>query len=149
MPSHPARLALAVLAALVLVAAPAALAKKPYDDASLEGEWHFTLVEIAVTEEGLTIYCNGYGRIVFDGAGAAEITQGAGLCTDGDPAVVPSSFTYSVEPDGAVEIVDEAGGLNHCQLADKGLLLLCDGSGGPGGVPPAERALWLVTAAKL
>ncbi len=150
MSSHPARWVSAVLAALVLVAAPAALAKKPFNDASLEGEYHFTLIEIAVTEESLTIYCNGYGRVVFDGAGAAEITQGYGVCTDGDPAVaVPSFFTYSVAPDGAVEIIDEDGTPNHCQLADKGALLLCDGSGGPGGAPPPERALWMVTAAKL
>ncbi len=142
---------LALTAALVLVAAPAANADKKYGLASLSGEYHFTLVEIAVTSDlpPLTIYCNGYGRIVFDGAGGAEITSGYGLCSNGDEVVVPSTFTYSVAEDGEVMLTDEDGSATHCQIADRGALLLCDGTGGPDGAPPAERVIWLATAAKL
>lgn len=135
------------VAVLLAFALPQAGVGKGYDAGSLSGTYAFTMIEIAVTSDvpSLTIYCNGYGRIVFDGAGSAELTSGFGTCSNGDNNIhVPSYFTYTVSADGEVLLTDEDASTTHCQLADKGAMLLCDGSNGP-----PERALWMATAAKL
>jgi hypothetical protein len=144
-------LVLAASAALVFGAAPEARAEKKYNLASLTGAYHFTLVEIQVTSEPEpeTIYCNGYGRIVFDGAGSAETTTLYVVCSNGETMTFTQEFTYTVEPDGTVFLSEQGDVMAHCQIADKGALFLCDGSGGIGGSVPPERPLWMVTAAKL
>jgi len=147
-------LAVATLVALALVAAPNAGAGKGYSDASLSGAYHFTMVEVTITDDvpSRTIYCSGYGRIVFDGAGAAEVEDGIGRCFEAgvpvDISPYTETFTYSVDPDGEVYMQDSGESWTHCQLADKGAMLLCDGTGGTYGAP-SERALWMVTASKL
>jgi hypothetical protein len=143
--------ALAAAVALALVAAPEARAGKQYNAASLKGAYHFTLVEITVTNDvpSETIYCNGYGRLVFDGVGIAEVVDGYGLCSDGEQAIYTSEFDYTVSPDGEVYLYESGGSETHCQLADNGALLLCDGTGDTGEPAPSERKLWMVTAGKL
>jgi len=146
MRTNPCGIPLVLAAALLLlVVAPHAGAAKGYNQGSLDGEYAFTMVEITVTSDtpSVTIYCNGYGRIVFDGHGNGELVDGDGLCSNGDVPVYPSLFTYTVSADGEVALTEVGGGTTHCQLADKGSTLLCDGTNGP-----PERALWMATAVK-
>lgn len=155
MQSIPSRLlALAAVAALALVAAPDLQAAKQYNAASLKGEYHFTLVETAVTDdpEPVTIYCNGWGRLSFDGIGEVELVDGANLCNGVLSTPGPASWDYTVDPDGAVVLTEQGGDLSetHCQLANNGALLLCDGVYDPPNPDPrSERRLWMATAAKL
>lgn len=149
---HSRLLAVAAVAALALVAAPALQAAKQYSAASLKGTYHFTLIEITVTDdaEPLTIYCNGWGRLVFDGVDEATIEDGENLCNGEISVLGEASFSYTVDPGGTVELLDNDGSPTHCQLADNGALLLCDGVYDPPIPDPrSERRLWMVTAAKL
>jgi len=146
----------ASVAALALVAASAARADKPFGPGSLDGTYHFAVIEIAVTTDPVpaTVYCNSYGRITFDGAGMAEILAGSsyGWCTDGGDPVEPQTFLYTVDPDGGVVLTEQGSSheyTTHCQILDKGARLLCDGTGGIGGTRPDEQVLWMATAGKL
>jgi len=149
-------LAIAAAAVLALVATPPALADRPFGPASLEGTYHFAVIEIAVTTDPApeTVYCNSYGRITFDGAGMAEIVDGTsfGWCSDGGDPVEPQTFLYTVDPDGGVVLTEQGSAhdyTTHCQILDKGARLLCDGTGGIGGTRPDEQKLWMATAGKL
>ena len=155
MNSIPTRLlTVATLVTAALIAAPAVHAGKGYTLASLDGAYAFTFVEIAVTTDvpPATIYCNGYGTIVFYGDGNAEVTDGYRFCPQEDvvPQVAVQDMTYTVDEDGTVYLT-EVGATTaaHCQIADKGAMLLCDNTGGPSGNIPDESVLWMATAAKL
>lgn len=146
----------ACLAAVGLFVAFAASAARPMGVHSLVGTFHFTVIEIRVESFPVptTIYCNTYGRITFDGAGAAQILDGSGYgaCSDGENPFEPESMTYTVDPEGGVLLTDvdaTAPYTTHCQLLDKGTVLLCDGSGGLGGLRNPELLIFQATAVKL
>jgi hypothetical protein len=71
------------------------------------------------------------------------------VCSDGENPFEPNTFTYTVDPAGSVTLIEADGYTTHCQLAQRGALLLCDGTGGLGGVRNPETLVFLVVAAKL
>ena len=166
----PVYLAVVILAAIALLTASSSQAARPFGLWSLDGAYHFSLAEIRAETfpAPMTVYCNAYGVIEFDGAGSAEILAGTGMgwCRDADGGPVPGDpaesgcFEYEVFDDGSVIITDLTEPpecaprppgeqyTSHCQILDKGELLVCDGTGGGGDVPP-DRLLWTVTAGKL
>lgn len=156
------------LLALALLPARSASAGKPFGLSSLDGAYHFTNSEIR-DEAGTLIYCDAFGMVVFDGAGRADIREawGYGVCNPGGGTPVEDGcFDYVVFPDGSFVMTERALDLatgacteepdpaeryvTHCQILDKGDLILCDGSGGAAGaVVPDDRLLWTATAGKL
>lgn len=149
-------LAVAALA-LALSVAPAMRADPPLGLRSLSGTFHYTVVSIRqeTLPVAATIYCNEYGQIAFDGAGGGRTVAGSGygVCSDGENPFEPQTFTYTVEASGSVELTDADPGdepyTTHCQLLERGTLLLCDGTSGVGGLRNPEQLLFQATAVKL
>lgn len=146
-----------IVAALALVLALGARAERPLGVHSLNGTYHYAVVQIRQEAEPVptTVYCNEYGRLSFDGAGSAHLVadSGYGVCSDGPNPFEAQNFTYTVDAAGSVMIIDDEPDLytTHCQLLDKGALLICDGTGGTG--PDANRnpelLVFSATAGKL
>ena len=137
----------------IALASSGVRADRPFDERSLEGPYHFATAEIRETGAQL-VFCNAYGIIEFDGAGGAEILAGVGYgtCSDGSNPVEPNTFLYQVFPDGSLTITEQGTSndyTTHCQIVDKGKLVLCDGTGGIGGTLPSDQRLWITTGAKL
>lgn len=112
------------------LAGPAVEAKKKnYDEGDLDGEYYYVYMQQRV-EGGVLEHCSGYGTLEFYGDGTAALVAPAFDRCDGvtDPAE-PHGFTYTVDADGGFVLEEDGGGeLTHCQILDKGRIILCDGA---------------------
>ncbi len=148
-------LAAATVAALALLVTLAASADKPFGLQSLTGTYHFAAVQIrqGSLPGDPPMYCDEYGRLAFDGAGSAALVtdSGYGVCSNGEnPFPGAVTFSYTVSASGSVVLTDESDDTTtHCQIVDKGALLLCDGTGGIGGNRRAGQLAFTATAGKL
>ena len=146
-------LAVATMVALALLVTLGARADKPLGLQSLTGTYHFAVIQIRqASPDAPLVYCNEYGRIAFDGAGSAEFIDdsGYGVCSNGENPVQPQTFTYTVDPAGSMMLTDEIDHYTtHCQIVDKGALLVCDGTGGLGGSRRPGLLTFMATVSKL
>lgn len=104
--------------------------------ADLKGEFRFVATDIRTVDgqPGVIKYCSEFGTITFDGKGNAA-TGSQDRCVTHPGALTTetrnSSFTYSVEPDGIVQLaeISDPSSITYCQLVDSGKMLLCDAYG--------------------
>lgn len=114
---------------------PDALADKPYDESSLNGTYYYVFTQVRYEEPPpYTIFhCSGFGTVTFDGDGGAvtnyndqcESSQTLGELTF-DTGEHESSYTVSSL--GEVLIISSPDDVTHCQILDRGNMILCDGT---------------------
>lgn len=136
-------IALSLSAGILLYGLPvqAADCDTIYDNGCLNGTYYFVTTEVrdGDTAPGIE-HCSTYGTIIFDGTNKAKSTE-TYRCHD-DSAATPveegnrnTKFHYNVSPDGSFTMTTQPGGeTTHCQILNRGSLVLCDGTaGGPSG----------------
>jgi len=117
--------------ALLLVTCPA-LAKKPFTNASLTGDYFFILSQVRTEFVGgvaTTNYCDSAGTITFDGAGGATVTE-VRRCSVTGTVTETNTLFYTVNADGSF-LIDEVAGFTdpeHGQILAGGASLLIDGT---------------------
>lgn len=120
---------LTVVVAVMICSAPAS-ADKPFDESSIVGTFAFTTIQVrnGEGEEPPVVFCSGYGTITFDGSEEADI-QGAERCS-GEVDATPYShaYRYFVEDEPFFSIEEPDGFLTHCQVLDRGDVIMCDGT---------------------
>jgi hypothetical protein len=124
----------AVLVVLVLIgllaAAIPAEAAKTYDEHSLNGTYYYTVVQVreAAPPASGTEYCSGWGTVDFHGDGTALI-EGYDRCSVEGTNWNSEAHAYSVSASGEVFIwrTADPSNVTHCQVLDKGKMLMCDG----------------------
>ncbi len=115
----------------VILTSEPAEAVKTYSIADLSGSYFFVNMETREEEVGGSIVpdrCSGFGTITFDGAGNATLIGTRRCSVSGTFANDASNFTYTVSPEGGVLLTEEDyTDSTHCQIVNKGGMLLCDG----------------------
>lgn len=113
-----------------------------YDNGCLDGTYYFVTTEVRDGETAPGIqHCSTYGTIDFDGKNKAK-TNETYRCHD-DSAAPPvdagtrnTNFFYNVSPDGSFTMTTHPGGeTTHCQILNRGSLVLCDGTAGGSSGP--------------
>jgi len=115
----------------VILTTQPAEAVRTYRDADLSGSYYFVNMEIRQEWVGGVLVdesCSGFGRITFDGAGKAT-SIGTRRCSKSGTFINDSNtYTYAVDPDGSFLLLEDGyTDPTHCQITNKGGIILCDG----------------------
>lgn len=106
-------------------------AVRTYSIRDLSGSYFFVNMEIRQElVEGVLVdeSCSAFGRITFDGAGKATII-GTRRCSKSGTFINEfNTYTYDVDPDGSFLLLEDGyTDPTHCQITNKGGIILCDG----------------------
>ena len=117
-----------IYATILIVSSISVQAVSTFDERDLDGTYYFVTTEIRDEGSGIIEHCSGNGTVTFDGAGGAIITE-VKRCEGLTESFDPFDVTYTVSPEGEVLLREvDLSGPTHCQILNKGRILLCDGS---------------------
>lgn len=109
-------------------------AGKTYSNTDLDGTYYFVTTEVRDGDQPNSIeHCSTYGTVNFDGAGIAYTNENFRCHDDSSSSSVETgtrstTFDYSVSSDGSFTMTNPDGETTHCQILNRGSLVLCDGT---------------------